>query len=60
MIKKDEKIMQEINTEIYLKKKKIKRENMEGRNRYHNMSETRKLKLKMIFFLISLCALLAQ
>ena len=47
MIKKDEKIMQEINTEIYLKKKKkIKRENMEGRNRYHNMSETMKLKLK--------------
>ena len=38
--------MQEINTEIYLKKKKIKRENMEGRNRYHNMSETKKLKLK--------------
>ena len=46
MIQKDEKIMQEINTEIYLKKKKIKRENMEGRNRYHNMSETMKLKLK--------------
>ena len=46
MIKKDEKIMQEINTEIYLKKKKINRENMEGRNRYHNMSETMKLKLK--------------
>ena len=29
MMKKDWEIMQEINTEIYLKKKKIKRENME-------------------------------
>ena len=37
--------MQEINKEIYLKKKKNK--NMEyGRNRYHNMSEKSKLNLK--------------
>ena len=35
---------QEINTEIYLKKKKIKRENME--NRYHNMCEENKQRLK--------------
>ena len=35
--------MQEINTKIYLKKRKIKREY--GRNRYHNMSkEKQKLK----------------
>ena len=36
--------MQEINTEMYLKKKKIKSEY--GRNRYHNMSEEKKQKLK--------------
>ena len=36
---------QEINTETYLKKKKIKKENM-GKNRYHNMSEEKKPRLK--------------
>ena len=34
--------MQEINTEIYLKKKKREY----GRNRYHSMSEKKKQKLK--------------
>ena len=34
-----------INIETYLKKKKTKRENME-KNRYHNMSEEKKQKLK--------------
>ena len=38
--------MQEINTEIYLKKKNKKREY--GKNRYHNMSEKKKQKLKNI------------
>ena len=38
--------MQEINTEIYQKKKKNKKTE-HGRNRYHNMSEKkRKQKLK--------------
>ena len=37
---------QEIITETYLKKTKIKRENMEGRNRHHIMSEEKKQKLK--------------
>ena len=36
--------MQEINTEIYLKKKNKKREY--GKNRYHNMSEKKKQELK--------------
>ena len=45
MIKKDWESKQEINTEIYLKnKKKEKREY--GKNRYHNMSEEKKQKLK--------------
>ena len=35
----------EINTEICLNKKKIKREY--GKNRYHNMSEEKKQKLKI-------------
>ena len=50
MIKKDLRGKQEINTETYLKKKKIKKENMEKtditiclkKNRYHNMSEKKK------------------
>ena len=37
--------MQEINKEIYLKKKKNKKREY-GRNRYHNMSEEKKQKLK--------------
>ena len=37
--------MQEINTEIYLKKKK-KKKREHGRNRYHNMSDEKKRKLK--------------
>ena len=37
--------MQEINTEIYLKKKKNKKIE-HGRNRYHNMSKEKKQKLK--------------
>ena len=36
--------MREINIETYLKKKNIKREY--GKNRYHNMSEEKKLRLK--------------
>ena len=36
--------MQEINTEIYLKKKNKKREY--GKNRYHNMSEKKETKTK--------------
>ena len=35
----------EINTKTYLRKKKIKRENME-KNRYRNMSEEKKQRLK--------------
>ena len=38
MIKEDQDSKQEINTETYKKKKKIKGENME-KNRYRNMSE---------------------
>ena len=45
MIKKDEESKQETNTETYLKKKQIKRENME-KNRYCNMSEEKKQRLK--------------
>ena len=45
MIKKDQETKQEINTEIYLKKKKIKRGNME-KNKYHNMSGEKKQKPK--------------
>ena len=37
--------MQEINTEIYLKKKKNKKGEY-GRNIYHNISEEKKQKLK--------------
>ena len=44
MIKKDYESEQEINTETYLKKIKLKREY--GKNRYHNMSEEKKQKLK--------------
>ena len=44
-MKKDYESMQGINTETYLKKKKIKRENME-KNRYHIMSEEKKHELK--------------
>ena len=44
-MKKDYESMQGINTETYLKKKKIKRENME-KNRYHIMSEEKKQELK--------------
>ena len=44
-IKKDWKSKQKINAETYLKKTKTKRENME-KNRYHNMSEEKKQKLK--------------
>ena len=36
---------QEINTEIYLKKKKIKKREY-GKNRYRNMSEQKKQRLK--------------
>ena len=36
--------MHEINTEIYLRKKNVKREYR--RNRHHNMSEEKKQKLK--------------
>ena len=45
MIKKDWERKQEINTEIYLKKKK-KEKREYGKNRYHNMSEEKKQKLK--------------
>ena len=39
--------MQGINTETSLKNKKIKNKKREyGRNRYHNMSEEKKRKLK--------------
>ena len=41
MIKKD----QEINTEIDLKKRRMKKREF-GRNRYHNMSEEKKQRLK--------------
>ena len=44
MIKKDYESEQEINTETYLKKIKLKREY--GKKKYHNMSEEKKQKLK--------------
>ena len=45
MIQKDWESKQEINTEIYLKKKKNEKREY-GKNRYHNMSEEKKQKLK--------------
>ena len=45
MIKKDWESKQEINTEIYLKKKKNEKREY-GKKRYHNMSEEKKQKLK--------------
>ena len=45
MVWKDSESKQEINTEIYLKKKKTKRQNMEE-TWYHNMSEENKQRLK--------------
>ena len=44
-IKKDKESKQEINTEIYLKKKKNEKKKY-GKNRYHNMSEEKKQRLK--------------
>ena len=44
MIKKDYESEQEINTETYLKKIKLKREY--GKKKYHNMSEEKKQNLK--------------
>ena len=44
MIKKHEESKQEIKTEIYLKKKKIKRDNMEEKDT--KMSKEKKQKLK--------------
>ena len=44
MIKKDQGNRQEINTETYLKKIKIKKTEY-GKNRYHNMSEEMKQRL---------------
>ena len=45
MIKRDSENRQEINTETYMKKKKLKKANM-GKNKYCNMSEEKKEKLK--------------
>ena len=45
MIKRDQGRKQEINTETYLKKKKIKKENMK-KNIYRNMSEEENKRLK--------------
>ena len=45
--KKDSESKQEINTETYLKKKKNEKWKY-GRNRYHNMPEEEKQKLKKI------------
>ena len=45
MVWKDSESKQEINTEIYLKKKKTNRQNMEE-TWYHNMSEEKKQRLK--------------
>ena len=45
MIKRDEEDKQEINTEIYLKKKKGKKREY-GENRYRNMSKEKKQSLK--------------
>ena len=47
MINEDQDSKQEINTETYQKKKKIKGENME-KNRYRNMSEEKNIKTKRI------------
>ena len=44
-IKKDWENKQEINTETYLNKKKIKKREY-GKNRYHNMSKEKKQGLK--------------
>ena len=44
MIKKDYESKQKINTETYLKKKIIKKEY--GKNRYRNMSEEKKQRLR--------------
>ena len=44
MIKRDQENRQDINIETYLKKQKIKREY--GKNRYVNMSEEKKKRLK--------------
>ena len=44
MIKKDYESKQKINTETYLKKKKIKKEY--GKNRYRNMSEEKQQRLR--------------
>ena len=44
MIKKDQKSKQEINTEIDLKKRRMKKREF-GRNRYHNMSEEKKQRI---------------
>ena len=38
--------MREINTETYLKKKKKKKKMTYGKNRYRNMSEEKKQRLK--------------
>ena len=46
-IKTDQENKQEKNTEIYLKKIKIKKRKY-GRNRYHNMSQEKKQRLKNI------------
>ena len=45
MIKKDQGSKQEINTETYLKKKKNQKRE-DGKNRYRNMSEEKKQRLK--------------
>ena len=45
MIKRDYENQQEINIETYLKNKKIKKREY-GKNRYHNMSEGKKIRLK--------------
>ena len=45
MVSKESENKQEINTEIYLKKKKNKNREY-GRHRYHNMSEGKKQRLK--------------
>ena len=45
--KKDSESKQEINTETYLKKKKNEKWKY-GRNRYHNMPEEKKQRLKKI------------
>ena len=47
MIKRDQENKQEVNIETNLKEKEIKKENME-KNRYLNMSEEKKKRLKNI------------